>query len=166
MPAKENESAKEQSFKPTKEQLKAVGRRMNADNLKRHEEKVQKRADYQEKNPGWTPTPKAKTREEGLAMNEENLRRHDEKQQRLADYKAANPGWTPTPKAKTREEGLAMNADNLKRHEEKAQKLADYQEKNPTWQKPMSASELLAQEAAQLQSEGSETEAEADGPEA
>ena len=126
MPAKENESAKEQSFKPTKEQLKAVGRRMNADNLKRHEEKVQKRADYQEK----------------------------------------NPGWTPTPKAKTREEGLAMNADNLKRHEEKAQKLADYQEKNPTWQKPMSASELLAQEAAQLQSEGSETEAEADGPEA
>ena len=126
MPAKENESAKEQSFKPTKEQLKAVGRRMNERNLQRHEEKVQKRADYQEKNPGWTPTPKAKTREEGLAMNKENL----------------------------------------KRHEEKAQKLADYQEKNPTWQKPMSASELLAQEAAQLQSEGSETEAEADGPEA
>ena len=62
--------------------------------------------------------------------------------------------------------GREMNKENLKRHEEKAQKLADYQEKNPTWQKPMSASERLAQEAAQLQSEGSETEAEADGPEA
>ena len=118
MPAKENEF--------TKEQLKAMGREMNKENLKRHEEKAQKLADYQEK----------------------------------------HPGWTPTPKAKTREEGLAMNAENLKRHEEKAQKLADYQEKNPTWQKPMSASERLAQEAAQLQSEGSETEAEADGPEA
>ena len=166
MPAKENESVKEQPTKPTKEQLKAVGRRMNERNLQRHEEKVQNLAKYQKENPGWTPTPKAKTREEGLAMNEENLRRHEQKAERLAKYQKENPGWTPTPKAKTREEGLAMNEENLRRHEQKAERLAKYQKENPSWKKPMSAAELLAQEAAQLQSDGSETEAEADGPEA